>query len=71
MTYRLKFLKIQTVSGPRACIALKTYAIYENDIIISPNCVNFEEFEYQINKIITELGTIKKQGKKFIRESKK
>lgn len=65
MTYRLKLLRLQTVPGVRACIALKNYSTIGDNSIISPNCINFKNLENEINKLIKELETIKKQGKKF------
>lgn len=73
MTYRLKLLSHQhpILLGPRACIGLKNYfppAIWidgKEHTIISPDCANFSALEYEINKLIKELGTIKKQGKKY------
>ena len=71
MTYRLKPIFEHTIVGPRAAIALKKYSNIGDAIIISPNCASFSEFENQINKLIAELEIIKKQGKKFMIESKK
>ena len=60
--------------GPRAYIAVKhpsdriKYKEGKNEIevdTISPDCTIFEELEFQVDRLIKELETIKKQGKKF------
>ena len=71
MTYTLKPIFEHTIVGPRAAIVLKTYGSIGDVIIISPNCAGFAEFEYQVNKLIAELETIKKQGKKFFEKRQK
>jgi len=38
---------------------------------ISPECVIFRELELEINRLINELETIKKQGKKFFEKEMK
>jgi hypothetical protein len=67
------------VLGPRVYIALKTYGTKvwrkgNKEIeftTISPECVTLKEFEYQINRLIEELETIKKQGKIFFEKELK
>jgi hypothetical protein len=62
--------------GSRVCIALKSYGTMrwgkgnkENEFkTISPQCVTQAELEYQINRLIKELETIKSQGKKFFKK---
>ncbi|MGD0827515.1 MAG: hypothetical protein ABSA09_05450 [Desulfobaccales bacterium] len=71
MTYRFKPICEHTIVGPIAAIALKKYSNIGDVIIISPNCASFSEFENQINKLIAELETIKKQGKKFFEKEQK
>ena len=65
--------------GPRAYIAIK----HPSDTIkrkegkneiefktISPDCATFGELEIEVNRLIKELETIKKQGKKFFEKEK-
>ena len=67
--YKIK----QIVLGPRVYIALKTYGttIWRkgNEEIefttSSPECANFRELELEVDRLIKELETIKKQGKRF------
>ncbi|MHB8067223.1 MAG: hypothetical protein ACYDIC_04885 [Desulfobaccales bacterium] len=64
------------VIGPRAYIALKTYGTTvwrdgKKEIeftTISPECVTPREFEYEVDRLIKELETIKKQRKKFFQK---
>jgi len=73
MTYRFKLLfhHHPILLGPRACISLKKYFPQATWIdgkkhtIISPDCSNFRAFEFEINKLIKELETIKIQAKKY------
>ena len=65
--------------GPRAYIALK----HPSDTIkwkegkkeiefktISPDCATFGELEIEVNRLIKELETIKRQGKKFFEKER-
>jgi hypothetical protein len=38
---------------------------------ISPDCPNYPELEIEVNRLIKELETIKKQGKKFFENEMK
>ena len=60
-----------TGDGPRAYIAIKhssdriKWKEGKNEIeiyTISPDCTIFEDFEFQVDRLIKELETIKKQG---------
>lgn len=64
--------------GPRAYIALKSYGGIElptesgkekvKSRILSPECLALSEIEYEINRLIGELQTIKKQAKEFFQK---
>jgi hypothetical protein len=66
------------LTGPRACIALKSYSTLlwadktgkkKVDFkIISPDCVTFNELQYQADLLIKELETIKRQAKSFFQK---
>jgi len=62
--------------GPSAYVALKTWSKPElkNDedgfIVISSECVTFDEFQYEVDRLIKELETIKKQAKRFFQKDK-
>jgi len=66
--------------GPRAYIALKIHSTIELPSgpgkkkvefhTLSPECVVFSEVDYQINRLIQELQTIKNQAKKFFQKEK-
>ena len=66
---------------PRAHIALKSYSTItwqdkavgkEIDFkVITPECVSLSEFNSQIEKLIQELKTIKRQAKDYFSERKK
>jgi hypothetical protein len=65
--------------GSRAYIAIKhpsetiKWKEGKNEIefkTISPECAIFEELELEVNRLIKELETIKKQGKKFFEKEK-
>jgi hypothetical protein len=80
-TWNLQFLPFSdfykntpTGLGPRAYVAVKhpsdriKYKEGKNEIeidTISPECATFMEFEIEVNRLIKELETIKKQGKRF------
>lgn len=79
-TYSLQLLNFPVdykikpiVRGPRVFIALKTYGTVPwrkgnkqvEFTTISPECVTQKELEYQIDRLIEELKTIKNQGKTF------
>ncbi len=67
--------------GPRAYIAIKhpsdtiKYKEGKNEIefkTISPDCATYSELEREVNRLIKELETIKRQGKTFFeKESEK
>lgn len=64
--------------GPRAYITLKSYGGIELSTepgkekvkfrTLSPECVALSEIEYEINGLIRELQTIKKQAKEFFQK---
>ena len=64
--------------GPKAYIALKSYGGIELPTesgkekvmfrILSPECLALSEIEYEINRLIRELQTIKKQAKEFFQK---
>lgn len=66
--------------GPRAYIALESYGSIElpNESgkrkvtfhTLSPDCVMLSEIEYEIDRFIRELQTIRKQAKKFFQKEK-
>jgi len=68
------------VYGPRAYVAIKASSQEKwkdksgdkevNFTVISPDCASFDEFESEVNKLIKELETIKKQAKKFFQKQK-
>ncbi len=75
-TYRLKLLnfpgnyeKGTLPYGPRAFIEIKksSEAKWQNKsfTVISSECVCPSEFEYEVNELIKELETIKKQANSF------
>jgi hypothetical protein len=70
-TFLLKFRKNppEFPSSPIAEIILAKRMKDENsdDIILTPNCLTFQEIDFQINKLIGELENIRKEArKKFI-----
>lgn len=63
--------------GPRAYIALKVHSTIElssgsgkKKHPLSPDCVVFSEVDYQINRLIEELQTIRNQARKFFQKEK-
>ncbi|MBA7494696.1 hypothetical protein ES702_05273 [subsurface metagenome] len=64
--------------GPKAYIALKSYGGIELPTksgkektmfsILSPECLALNEIKYEINRLIQELQTIKKQAKGFFQK---
>ncbi len=66
--------------GPRAYIALKSYGVKEFPVkagkekasfnLITPDCVAFQEFDYEVNRLIKELKTIRSQGTRFFKKDK-
>jgi len=65
--------------GPRAYIALTHPSdtikkkVGKNEIefkTISPDCATFGELEIEVNRLIKELETIKRQGKKFFEKER-
>jgi hypothetical protein len=65
--------------GPAAYIALKhpsdtlTWKEGKSEFefkTLSPECVIFEELEHEVNRLIKELETIKRQGKKFFEKER-
>jgi hypothetical protein len=64
--------------GPRAYVALKRPEVEEFAVkgdkekaefyLITPDCVAFQEFDAQVNRLIEELETIRKKGKKILRK---
>ncbi len=64
--------------GPKAYIALKSYSGIELPTesgkekvmfkMLSPECLVLSEIEYEINRLIRELQTIKKQAKEFFQK---
>lgn len=64
--------------GPKAYIALKSYGGIELPTksgkekvmfsTLSPECLILSEIEYEINGLIRELQTIKKQAKEFFQK---
>ncbi len=78
MTYslELKFVKPGKTGLPRfqynAQVYIKTYTAQQNFKFITPDCVTFKEFDYQINRLQKELEDIRKKAKrKFLSISKK
>ncbi len=78
MTYslELKFTKPGKTGLPRflynAQVYIKTYTIQQDFKFITPDCANFKEFDYQINRLQKELEDIRKKAKKkFLSVSKK
>ena len=61
--------------GPRAYIAIKPCSKVKwrdkagkkeiDFTVISPECVSVSEFQYEVERLIKELGTLKKQANKF------
>jgi hypothetical protein len=66
-------------AGPMAVIALKTYSTQTFKVksgkklafkLLSPDCVNFKELQYQADCLNKELEEIKKKGKTFFEKEK-
>ncbi len=82
-TYSVQLLNFpfdpKYLTGPRAFIALKTYTTHSFKVksgkrmdfkLLSPDCVTFNELEYQADRLIQELEEIKKKGKLFFQKEK-
>lgn len=70
----LKFFKPGKTGLPRfqynAQIYIKTYTIQQNFKFITPVCVTFKEFDYQINRLQKELEDIRRKARKKFAEFK-
>ena len=77
-TYSLQILDFSVdpkhLAGPRAFIALKTYTTQSFKVksgeqvefqLLSPDCVTYNEFAYQADRLIKELETLKRKAKLF------
>jgi hypothetical protein len=76
-TYRLQLLDIRgdysVPHGPEAYVALKTSSGISRGrgkskgafTVLTPQCLSLREFEGNVDNLIEELKTIKKQAKKF------
>ena len=82
-TYSLQLLNFpfdsKYLTGPMAHIALKTYTTHSFKVksgkeidfkLLSPECVTFNELEYQVDRLIKELEKIKKKGNLFFQKEK-
>jgi len=64
--------------GPRAYIDLKGHSTVKwsdktgkrevDFIVITPDCVTKDEFQYQVKRLIKEIETIDKQAEKFFKK---